>query len=92
MEQQRRVKVGDPVVFVDQRATQRAAVCTANWGGDIPHPSINVVFVSGDESKTDQYGRQIQRETSVPHAVNQAAPGYYWRHADEEPKQTERSA
>jgi len=42
-------------------------------------PSINAVYVSTDESKTDPYGRQLEtRPTSVPHQSNQTAHGYYW--------------
>lgn len=41
-------------------------------------PSINVVFVVSDEAKTDSYGRQIDRATSVPHRQLQSAHGYYW--------------
>lgn len=41
-------------------------------------PSINVVFVSDDESQRDPYGRQIVRNTSVVHQSNQSAHGMYW--------------
>ena len=54
-------------------------------------PSVNLVFVSGDEAKDDQYGRQIERDTfigcladaierdtSVVHRMNQSAHGNYW--------------
>ena len=41
-------------------------------------PSLNVVYVDTDESKTDPYGRQITRSTSVVHHSNQAAHGMYW--------------
>ena len=39
-------------------------------------PSVNLVFVVGDESKTDSYGRQIERATSCPHESTQTAHGY----------------
>lgn len=55
------VKVGDAVIFVDPIRNEHNAVVTAVWSPDC----INVVFVSTDESKTDSYGRQIERETSV---------------------------
>lgn len=55
------VKVGDAVIFADPLRNEHDAVVTAVWGPDC----INVVFVSTDESKTDTYGRQIERETSV---------------------------
>lgn len=42
-------------------------------------PSLNVVYVAEDGSKTDSYGRQIVRATSVPPKSAQSAHGYYWR-------------
>ena len=42
-------------------------------------PSLNVVYVSEDESQNDPYGRQIARSTSVSHQSVQTAPGYYWK-------------
>ncbi len=42
-------------------------------------PSINVVYVESDASKTDSYGRQIARATSVPHESVQPAHGLKWR-------------
>ncbi len=55
------VRVGDAVIFVDPIRNEHDALVTAVWSKDC----INVVFVSADESKTDSYGRQIERETSV---------------------------
>jgi hypothetical protein len=45
-----------------------------------PHtnPSINLVFVSDDDSQSDPYGRQIARQTSVCHKNSQPAHGMYW--------------
>jgi hypothetical protein len=46
-------------------------------------PSLNLTYVSDDESKVDQYGRQIERgSTSVVHQSNQAAHGRYWQFLD----------
>jgi hypothetical protein len=46
-------------------------------------PSLNLVYVSDDPNKTDQYGRQIERgATSVVHQRNQAAHGRFWRFID----------
>jgi hypothetical protein len=67
------------VVFVDPHGVEHNAVVTANWASpDNPTPSINVVYVTKDESKTDSYGRQIERSTSVVHESNQAAHGMFW--------------
>lgn len=41
-------------------------------------PSLNLVFVSEDKDRDDTYGRQIERQTSIPHRTNQAAHGNYW--------------
>ena len=71
-------QVGDHVVYADPKGHEHNAIVTANWGtGDTP--SLNVVFVDPDETKTDSYGRQIARNTSVVHQSNQAAHGMYWR-------------
>lgn len=47
-----------------------------------PAPSLNTIIVDPDESKSDSYGRQINRNyTSVPHQSNQPAHGNYWMNA-----------
>lgn len=55
------LKVGDPVIYTDPMRNDHAAMVTTIWTQDM----INVVYVSADENKQDQYGRQIERETSV---------------------------
>jgi hypothetical protein len=55
------MQAGDFVIYTDEVRRDHNAVITAVWGPDC----INVVFVSPDESKTDSYGRQIERQTSV---------------------------
>jgi hypothetical protein len=42
-------------------------------------PSVNLVIISTDETKKDQYGRQIERHTSVVHRINQFTHGMYWK-------------
>lgn len=39
---------------------------------------MNLVFVTGDDSKTDPYGLQIERESSVVHRNDQGAHGNFW--------------
>lgn len=75
------VKIGDAVWFVDGRRQERPALVTAVWGptSDGRPPSINVVVVSLDEDRRDQYGRQVERETSLVHEANQPAHGMFWR-------------
>lgn len=69
---------GNHVVYHDERGTAHEALCTTDWGG-----CINVLYVSGDVSKKDQYGRQIERESSVIHASDSSVHGRYWRWPDE---------
>ena len=74
------MKIGDAVTYVDPVANERPAVLTAVWGEAYESaPSVNLVFVSDDESKHDPYGRQIERATSVVHRSHQAAHGNYWK-------------
>lgn len=76
----RRPRIGEHVVYCDPKGVDHDALCTIDWGG-----CINVVYVSDDESKQDQYGRQIERNaTSVTDGDNEsAAHGRYWRFPDD---------
>lgn len=85
MSEPRKAKIGQDVVFVDPVGQACPAVVTASWGW----PSVNIVIVSRDENKTDTYGRQIERHTSIVHQSVQPAHGNYWRFTDEKPKETE---
>lgn len=82
------VSIGDYVVFADPYGVEHDALITQVWdnGGDsetYPNPGVNLVYVSGDESKHDQYGQQIERTTSVVHRTSQSAHGMFWRRIDE---------
>lgn len=48
---------------------------TSGW----VYPSLNVVYVSSDETQQDSYGRQIVRATSTPARTAQPAHGFYWK-------------
>jgi len=85
---QHTLEIGDAVEYVDEFGVAHSALVTQNWGSatfeadpEQPWlcPSINVVYVAGDESQTDSYGRQIARQTSVVHELNQQAHGRYYR-------------
>ena len=67
------------VIFVDAVGRDQNALVTAVWGQNC----VNVVMVSLDEKATDNYGRQIERSTSVLHGSVMPAHGMYWRWADE---------
>lgn len=83
---EREVAVGQVVVFHDSRNRPHQALVTCVWNpGELVSTGVNVVFVSLDEERSDSYGRQIERETSVVHGSCQPAHGHYWRFEDEVP-------
>ena len=55
------MNINDVVIYTDEVRNDHQALVTAVWGPDC----INVVFCSPDQAKTDSYGRQIERATSV---------------------------
>jgi hypothetical protein len=84
----RQLKVGIDIVFIDSHRVHHVALVTHVWptgqadmGGK--EPGCNLVYVEGDESKTDPYGRQIKRETSVVHLTAQPAGCACWCWPDE---------
>lgn len=76
-------KIGDAVQYRDVHGSWHNALVTMVWDGgkpeEFPTPAINVLWVVDDISKTDNYGRQIDRSTSVPYQKDQTAPGFSWR-------------
>lgn len=77
-------KTGDTVIYCDTKGVDHHALITVAWGAT-PTGCVNLLWVSGDESKTDQYGRQIERQSSCVHKTSQGAHGNYWRWPEEEP-------
>lgn len=76
---EREHKVGAHVIFVDSQRNEHDALVTA-WHGKF---CINMVFVSSDPLRRDDYGRQIEREpTSLSHQSQQCY-GNFWRWPDE---------
>ncbi len=75
------IAIGDSVIFTDAVAVEHQALVTAVWGTG--NPAINIVFVSDDKARTDQYGRQLERHTSVCHKSVQQAHGMFWRRLTE---------
>ena len=74
-------EVGEIVRYVDPRGIPHFALVTAVWPGEYGKdnpPGLNLVFVSGDETKRDDYGRQTERVASVVHGSVQPAKGNYW--------------
>lgn len=85
--EQRTPKVGEAVVYVDPVGVKHDGLVTNQFGPTC----ANVLWVSGDESRTDSYGRQVERMSSCSHASVNPAWGNYWRFPDEPGKDTERS-
>ena len=89
--------VGQYVIFTDSLRVRHDALVTA-WHlgeaktveefkklyGENAMPCVNLLYVSKDPKKSDPYGSQIERNTSVPHkSVQYAVDGamtYCWPH------------
>lgn len=78
---ERELKVGDHVIFIDRHFVEHEALVTHVWPhiGGGPLPGCNLVYVSGDVARSDTYGRQIERETSIVHLSYQPAKASCWR-------------
>lgn len=74
------LEIGDPVIWVDSKGVDHNALVTAIWS----QTCINVVFVSSDETRRDDCGRQIERQTSASHMSVMNVHGFYWRLPEEE--------
>jgi hypothetical protein len=75
-------KPGDVVVFHDPVGKPFNALISVNWGS-----CVNVVVIADDEAKKDNYGRQIERHTSISHKSSNLQHGFYWRWPEEEPNE-----
>lgn len=81
------VEIGQPITYVDHHGVPRPALVTQVWGecrydddGKLCNaPCINIVCVSLDEKKDDSWGRQVERDSSVVHEMDQQAHGNFWR-------------
>ena len=71
------VEVGDIVTYVDEHSVPHQAIVLINHGR-MATSAINVAFVSSDETKTDSYGRQIERASSVSRKSEYTAHGRYY--------------
>jgi len=80
MSEIRQPQPGDVVIFVDEKARKHNALLTAVHGAAAEgyQPSVNLLWVTSDPSKTDPYGAQIERSSSVVHRGSQGAHGMYW--------------
>ncbi len=83
---ERKLEKGSPIVYIDSLRKAHAALVTTTFGPwDNGQAGCNLVFVSGDESKADNYGRQIERQTSVAHITGNPARANCWCWPDEVP-------
>jgi hypothetical protein len=82
---ERTLNVEDTVIYIDSHRKPRRALVTKVWNSVGNLPGCNLVVVCDDESKTDGYGRQIERFTSVVHLSQNAAKGWCWCWPDEVP-------
>ena len=73
-------QLGQAVIWTDASGNDFPALITAVWS----ETCINVVFVSGDEKRRDDYGRQVERATSCQHVSESNVHGFYWRFEGEE--------
>lgn len=82
------VAAGDAVSIVDENYVAHTALVVHVHGifpaeGEAGYvPSINVVYVSADKAKSDSYGHQIERLSSLQHLSQgpstMPTPGRYW--------------
>ena len=63
-------KVGDVVLVTDEHGVQHNGLATAVHGPQC----INVVYVSGEATKNDPYGRQLERLSSLQEKSGMTAP------------------
>jgi len=67
--------IGDAVTFYDSYKVKHPALVTNVFSATC----VNLVFVSEDDNKKDDYGRQLERHTSVSHiSVHGGSVGMCW--------------
>lgn len=72
-------EVGQSLVYHDHHGLPHNALVTTVWGP----LCVNLLYVSGDPSRQDNNGRQIERQSSCCHVSMMNVHGNYWRFADE---------
>lgn len=73
---------GDVVIYTDPVGVEHFALVTQYWGGNQPNGALNLVYVTGEDTKRDPNGRQIERDTSVSRQSETTAHGRHWRPLD----------
>jgi len=69
---------GDVVTYTDEVGVKHDALVTVYFGGDRPDGALNCVYVSLDNSKSDPYGNQLERASSVSRKSEHTAHGRFW--------------
>lgn len=85
-----KAKVRDHVIFVDSLGRPHDALITGmgdpKWHAEMNRePWVNLIIISDDENRSDSYGRQTERFTSVSYKAGTQAHGQYWMYPGEEP-------
>lgn len=71
--------VGEVVLYTDEVGIVHDALVVSYYGMTQPDYSLSCVYMSSDETKTDNYGRQIERAASVARQrEGVTAHGRYW--------------
>lgn len=72
--------VGRPVIYADPVGKKHHGLITACWSvrQDNKPWCVNLVYVSSDPNKTDQYGRQIERHATSVLRYHQGLPHGNW--------------
>lgn len=72
-------KVGEVITVTDEMGVEHDALVVVYFGGTQPDMALNCVYVSGDETKSDNYGRQLERLSSVSRQrEGVTAHGRFW--------------
>jgi hypothetical protein len=82
------VNVGDHIIYTDPRRQQHSALVVEVHDSGVEQrrdslPALNLLYVVDDETRMDQYGRQIERESSVVHHTMNSAGGNCYHLSDE---------
>lgn len=78
MEQTTLIKNGSAIKFVDENRVEHDALVTYVHS----ETCINLIYVSKDPLKSDVYGQQIERKTSVTNLIHNEF-GNYWKRLDQ---------
>lgn len=79
---------GDHVKYVDEHRRVHNALLVRVFDNDkpdeYPNPAVNLLFVTHDSNKTDQYGQQVERRSSVAHHSGTTVAANCWHRDNDE--------